>query len=1247
MKSFLLPVLRFVSVSFLLISFSTNQVSGQLSGTDAVEPKNPRKGIPGQYIVVFKKEGGASARVQAAADTRQRRQRMQEEVSAALKESSIPENKVLHVYETVLQGFSITGLTDEEVGQLRNDARIDYIEPDVPVYASVPGQAHGIAVPEACADPYVAFDGIKNFNIGQASFGTRTNATGQLVLTDPADACGTATPATFFPAGVTGPKIALIDRGACDFSFKAYRAQLAGAVGVMIANNVAGAPPALVVGEYAELITIPVMSITQGDAGTIRAAVTGGDGVTATINYGIPDATYQCTPWGIARVGGGLPGAGKRAWILDSGIDLDHPDLDVDVANSVSFVAGLPSPDDENGHGTHVAGTVAALDNGQGVIGVAAGAKVTAVRVLNAAGNGTGAAVIAGLNYIAGSPSLSPADVVNISLGGMPSKAREDAAEALASKCKVVIAAGNDTRNINFMGPARIIHPNVYPVSAMDANDTFARFSNFGTAARYCAPGVNILSCYKDGGYAYRNGTSMAAPHVAGLLLLGVDLCASKHVNADKDQMPDPILAVATAADRTDGDGDGFTPCDGDRDDNDPDVYPRPEICDGIDNDNDGLIDEGGVCCPGGAAILYVNAGATGANTGLSWPDAFTSLQSALALAARCPAITQVWVAKGTYYPSADEFGNTNPSWNVRTRTFSLRNNLALYGGFAGNEPDGFDLTQRNFTANRTVLDGDIQQNAVSGDNVYNVIRNVSVYGQAMNGTAIIDGFTISSGSANMLSSQGYFVFPFSYGGGMFNYLAAPEISNTVFEYNFAQEGGAMANLYSDVVLKKSHINRNSGYLGAGIANEESSPLILSSSFQLNRTDYDGAAVTNYYASSPVIVNSSFSGNRVSNSGGGTIYNYDASSPVITNSIIWGNSAGIFNEPAVPGNAASNPQVSYSIVQNLSTGGGMQGNLNADPLFVSQPVTGSSTPGDLSLQPCSPALNAGDPGTTTAGTGTTDIEGNARIYGTAVDIGANELQRGSFAVNISADPGLSISSGSAVILTASGANGYTWSTSDATASITVSPPATTVYTVTGTDGACSGTAEALVIVDGAPLPVSLVSFSAEAQPGGTVKVDWTTTAEMNNAYYELEKSADLKASDRFAKVQPLSTDDPVRKYSFTDETPYKGRSYYRLRQVDLDGKRSTYQWVSVLVAGSSAVFPNPVSNDNFSVKPDEPDNAVLKFFTADGKPVDFKAVRRKDGTLNVEIPTQLQAGVYMLSVEERGQTSFHRVIVNK
>jgi subtilisin family serine protease len=123
----------------------------------------------------------------------------------------------------------------------------------------------------------------------------------------------------------------------------------------------------------------------------------------------------QETPWGIARVGGGAAGTFATAWVIDSGVQLNHPDLRVDVARSRSFIRDT-SPNDANGHGTHVAGTIAALDNTIGVIGVAPGATVVAVRVLDRRGSGTTSGVIAGVDYVA--QFGRPGDVANMSLGG-------------------------------------------------------------------------------------------------------------------------------------------------------------------------------------------------------------------------------------------------------------------------------------------------------------------------------------------------------------------------------------------------------------------------------------------------------------------------------------------------------------------------------------------------------------------------------------------------------------------------------------------------------------------------------------------------------------------------------------------------------------------------------------------------------------------------------------------------------------
>lgn len=247
----------------------------------------------------------------------------------------------------------------------------------------------------------------------------------------------------------------------------------------------------------------------------------------------------QTTPWGITRVGGPVSGAGKTAWIIDSGIDLDHPDLNVDTQRAAVFLGPRDTPDDQNGHGTHVAGTVAALDNNIGVVGVAPGASVVPVRVLDRRGSGSTSGVIAGVDYVAANASSN--DVANMSLGGGISTTLDEAVLNASSQLKFVLAAGNESDDADSHSPARVNGPNVYTISAMDINDNWAYFSNYGPSVDYCAPGYSIQSTYKNGGYSTLSGTSMAAPHVCGLLLLTNNLSTDGFVNNDPDGDPDPI----------------------------------------------------------------------------------------------------------------------------------------------------------------------------------------------------------------------------------------------------------------------------------------------------------------------------------------------------------------------------------------------------------------------------------------------------------------------------------------------------------------------------------------------------------------------------------------------------------------------------------------------------------------------------------------------------------------------------------
>lgn len=225
------------------------------------------------------------------------------------------------------------------------------------------------------------------------------------------------------------------------------------------------------------------------------------------------------TPWGIARVGGGAAGTFATAWVIDTGI-APHADLNFDTSRSRSFIRDS-SPVDQNGHGTHVAGTIAARANGSGVIGVAPGAPVVAVRVLDRRGSGSNSGVIAGVDYVA--QNGRPGDVANMSLGGGVSQALDNAVvNAAAGGVRFALAAGNESDNANNHSPARANGNNVFTVSAFAIGDKWASFSNFGNPPiDYAEPGVSIKSTWLNGGYNTISGTSMATPHLAGLLLTG------------------------------------------------------------------------------------------------------------------------------------------------------------------------------------------------------------------------------------------------------------------------------------------------------------------------------------------------------------------------------------------------------------------------------------------------------------------------------------------------------------------------------------------------------------------------------------------------------------------------------------------------------------------------------------------------------------------------------------------------------
>jgi subtilisin len=264
----------------------------------------------------------------------------------------------------------------------------------------------------------------------------------------------------------------------------------------------------------------------------------------------VPDrrvqTTAQTVPTGIRRIDGPLSGtiSGNGSGrvdvdiaVLDTGIDTDHPDLN--VVGGVNCSTGT-GHEDANGHGTHVAGTAAALDNGAGVVGVAPGARLWAVRVLDDTGNGSWSSVICGVDWV--TAHASDIEVANLSFAGPGGPGtcndgalREAICRSVDAGVTYTVAAGNSAVDVAGQVPASF--PEVITVSALadfdglpgglaratcrsGRDDTLADFSNYGAGVDLIAPGVCITSTWKDGGYNTTSGTSMASPHVAGAAAL-------------------------------------------------------------------------------------------------------------------------------------------------------------------------------------------------------------------------------------------------------------------------------------------------------------------------------------------------------------------------------------------------------------------------------------------------------------------------------------------------------------------------------------------------------------------------------------------------------------------------------------------------------------------------------------------------------------------------------------------------------
>ncbi len=539
---------------------------------------------------------------------------------------------------------------------------------------------------------------------------------------------------------------------------------------------------------------------------------------------------------------------------------------------------------------------------------------------------------------------------------------------------------------------------------------------------------------------------------------------------------------------------------------------------------------------PAAAAVVYVNASATGANDGSSWANAYTSLQSALTAAV---STDEIWVAAGTYKPTTT---------TTRGFAFPLKDGVGVYGGFAGTETA---RSQRNTAINVTILSGDIGAVGVASDNSYHVVTADS----SVTPTGVLDGFTITAGNANGAD-------PDNRGGGMWVNGGKPTISQCIFTGNSAQEkgGGLRVTSGMPVVDHCRFVSNSAAGGGGGIgAGSGSAFTVKNTFFQGNSTVATGGAGLET-ADGVTVVNSVFlqnSGNGLLFIIGGAISDctftgntsygvaFDQNGTVV-NSILWGD--GI-DEVFIGFGTIS---VAYSDVGGSGFPG--PGNISANPLFASVAAA------DLRLGSGSPAVDAGNNASVPVGL-TTDIGGLPRFFddpakpdtgsGTPpiVDMGAYER----VPLSVTNPSGTTVCSGAGVLfsVTASGQEplSYRWrrngiNLSDGgaisgalTSALTIDPTSTGDsgsydVVVTDTFGQTAVSAPATLTVNPTPSPPTAsnngpicagqtLQLNASTVPGATYS--WTGPNSFTSSQQNPQiPSASISASGLYSVTATVS-----------------------------------------------------------------------------------------------------------------------------
>jgi hypothetical protein len=550
---------------------------------------------------------------------------------------------------------------------------------------------------------------------------------------------------------------------------------------------------------------------------------------------------------------------------------------------------------------------------------------------------------------------------------------------------------------------------------------------------------------------------------------------------------------------------------------------------------------------PDAGNIIYVKETATGTGRGNSWDNATSYLYFAI----HTQGVQKVFAATGNY--------------NVGDNSFMMKNGVEIYGGF--NPVNTTTDWATRTLPNKGMGDGSI----LNGQNTRPVIYNGFTSGTALNNTAVLDGFTIMNG--NGISGAGiynYYASPTlrnlvirnntagTAGGGIYNNLqSAIRLSNSVIKDNSAQYGGGVYNNNSTSVLTNVSISGNSATLaatgagGGGIFNQNATPVLTNVLIASNSSNSKGGGLRNL-SGNPLFTNVTVANNTATNSTSSAL-DIAGGTPELNNSIVYGTVSGTYN-------------AQYSLIEgNMNT---TNGNLDATGLMVTDIFTGVSN-SDYTLKSGSPALNAGN---SLLNVSATDLAGNTRIYGSAIDLGAFEFD-----------------------------------------------PNTT-------------------------LPMKLLSFTAQKQNQNAL-LQWTTAEEQNCKGYEVERSGDSKTWSKMGFVNSLSMNGNSIQdlnYTFTDNAPLQGKNFYRLKQIDFDGRYEygPVRMVTFDVVNNICIYPNP-AKESVNITGLQGGETVVMF------DISGKVLKElKSNSTDMLIPLQdLVAGAYqVLIISESKEVMMFKIV---